>query len=125
MIRPLLISALLLAASTPALAKSSEASSDASLAPAFNGTIISTYPDGRKGKLWLSPNGTYKAAGRRNDKSHGHWTLKGDNVCLKQSSPIPVPFAFCTPKPSSTTWKAKAVGGEPITVHVESGGRPA
>jgi hypothetical protein len=125
MIRPSMLSALVLAVATPAMAHTSKASGDSALAPAFKGTIVSTYPDGRKGKLWLSSNGTYKAAGRRNDKSNGHWTLKGDNVCLKQSSPLPIPFAFCTPKPTSTSWKAKAVGGEPITVHVEPGGRPA
>ena len=123
MLRPLLISAALLAVAAPALAKSSDASGDASLAPAFKGTIISTYPDGRKGKLWLSADGTYTAAGRKNDKSSGHWTLKADKVCLKQSRPIPTPFSFCTPKPTSTTWKAKAVSGEPITVHIEPGGR--
>ena len=93
------------------------------MAPAFSGTIVSVYPDGRKGKLWLSPDGAYRASGRKGDKSSGHWTLKGGNVCLKQSSPLPVPFAFCTPKPTSTTWNAKAVSGEPITVHIEKGGR--
>ncbi len=123
MIRPLLISALLIGAAVPAFAKSDEAASDTGMAPAFKGTIVSTYPDGRKGKLWLSADGSYKAAGRRGDKSSGHWTLKDDKVCLKQSSPIPTPFSFCTPKPTSTTWKAKAVSGEPITVHIEKGGR--
>ena len=122
MLRPLLISAFMITIASPALAKS-EPSADASLAPAFKGTIVSTYPDGRKGKLWLSEDGTYKASGRRGDKSNGHWTLKADKVCLKQSSPVPTPFSFCTPKPSSTTWTAKAVSGEPIKVHIESGGR--
>jgi hypothetical protein len=121
MMRPLMISAILLAAAAPAWAKTD----DPSMSPAFEGTIISTYPDGRKGKLWLSEDGSYKAAGRRGDRSSGHWTLKDDKVCLKQSRPIPTPFAFCTPKPSSTTWKAKAVSGEPITVHIEKGGRPS
>jgi hypothetical protein len=119
MLLPMIISALLIAAAGPVMAKSD----DAAMTPAFKGTIISTYPDGRTGKLWLSEDGTYKAAGRRGDKSSGHWTVKDDKVCLKQSSPIPAPFSFCTPKPTSTTWKAKAVSGEPITVHIERGGR--
>ncbi len=122
MLRLLLISAVMIAAASPALAKS-DASADAGLEPAFKGTIVSTYPDGRTGKLWLSQDGTYKAAGRRGDRSNGHWTVKGETVCLRQSRPIPTPFSFCTPKPSSTTWKAKAVSGEPITVHIEPGGR--
>jgi len=123
MFRPLMISAVLLAVAGPALAAPDSPVADASMAPAFKGTIISTYPDGRKGKLWLSADGTYKASGRRGDKSSGHWTLKDDKVCLKQSSPMPVPFSFCTPKPTSSTWQAKAVSGEPITVHIEKGGR--
>jgi len=93
------------------------------MAPAFKGTIISTYPDGRQGRLWLNEDGTYKASGRRGDLSSGHWKVKGDSVCLSQSHPIPSPFAFCTPKPSASTWKAKAVTGEAITVHIQKGGR--
>ena len=120
--RPLLISAAVLALASPVLAKTS-AATDTAMAPAFTGTIVSTYPDGRKGELWLNKDGTYRAEGRKGDKSNGHWTLSGDKVCLKQSSPLPIPFAFCTPKPSSTTWRAKAVSGEPITVHIEKGRR--
>jgi hypothetical protein len=122
MLRPLLIAASVLTLTSPAVAKT-DASADKAMAPAFSGTIVSTYPDGRKGELWLNKDGTYRAEGRRGDKSSGHWTLSGDKVCLKQSSPLPVPFAFCTPKPSTTTWRAKAVSGEPITVHIEKGRR--
>jgi len=114
-----LAAAALVLAPTLALA----ASDDASLAPAFKGTIVSTYPDGRQGKLWLSEDGSYKAAGRRGDLSSGHWKVKGDKVCLSQAHPIPAPFAFCTPKPTSTVWTAKAVSGEPIKVKVVKGGR--
>jgi hypothetical protein len=98
--------------------------SEATLKPAFSGTIVSTYPDGRQGKLWLSDDGSYKAAGRKGDKSSGHWKIKGDKVCLSQSRPIPAPFAFCTPVPQSKEWSAKAVSGEPIRVRVVAGGRP-
>jgi hypothetical protein len=122
MFRSLILSAAALALAAPALAKSDDGA-DASMAPAFKGTIVSVYPDGRKGKLWLDKDGGYTAAGRRGDKSSGHWSVKGDKVCLRQSRPIPTPFAFCTPKPASTTWHAKAVSGEPITVHIEPGGR--
>jgi len=66
---------------TPAAAL---AEPDASMAPAFKGTIVSTYPDGRKGRLWLSEDGSYKASGRRGDMSSGHWKVKGDNVCLSE-----------------------------------------
>jgi hypothetical protein len=122
--RPLLAAAFILCLTgSGALAKSADASADASLAPAFRGTIISTYPDGRTAKLWLNADGRYTAAGRRGDRSSGHWKVKGGEVCLSQSRPIPSPFSFCTPKPTTSTWRAKAVSGEPITVHVERGGR--
>jgi hypothetical protein len=105
----------------PALALA--ASDVSSLTPAFKGTIVSTYPDGRQGKLWLSEDGSYTASGRRGDRSSGHWKLKGDEVCLSQAHPLPSPFAFCTPKPTATAWNAKAVSGEPIKVKVVKGGR--
>ncbi len=116
--------ALLLTPTLAIAAPDRAAPDDAALAPAFKGTIVSTYPDGRQGHLWLSADGSYKAAGRRGDKSSGHWKLKGDQVCLSQSHPIPAPFAFCTPKPASTEWSAKAVSGEPIKVRLVKGGRP-
>jgi hypothetical protein len=96
----------------------------ASVQQAFGNTIVSTYPDGRKGELWLEPGGTYSAEGRRKDMSSGHWTVKGSKLCLKQAKPIGVPFNFCTPIPNSGlsgTWSAKAVSGEPIKVKLVKG----
>ena len=95
---------------------------------AFGNTIVSTYPDGRKARLWLQPGGYYTAMGRRGDRSAGRWRLKGDKLCLKQSRPIPVWFSYCTAIPSGKTWTAKAVTGEPIVVRLvkgKSGSAPA
>ena len=36
---------------------------------AFGNTIVSTYPDGRQAQLWLHPDGSYTAEGRRLDRS--------------------------------------------------------
>lgn len=100
------------------------AAAPASLEPAFSGTIVSTYPDGRQGKLWLNADGSYTAEGRRHKPSSGKWTLKGERICLKQSKPPTVPFAsYCTQVPSGTSWSAKAVTGEPIKVKLVLGGR--
>ena len=96
----------------------------ASVQAAFGNTIVSTYPDGRKGELWLQAGGSYTAEGRRGDMSSGHWTVKGSNLCLKQAKPIGVPISFCTPIPSSGmggTWSAKAVTGEAIRVKLVKG----
>jgi hypothetical protein len=96
----------------------------ATVEKAFGNTIVSTYPDGRKGELWLQPGGAYTAEGRRHDPSSGHWTVKGDRLCLKQSKPIFAPFSFCTPMPSGgvgSTWSAKAVTGEQISVKLVKG----
>jgi hypothetical protein len=111
-------------ASVPAIARAASPHEDTALQKAFTGTIVSTYPDGRKAKLWLSEDGAYEAAGRRGDRSNGRWSVKGEKVCLKQSRPIPSPFAFCTPKPAGLEWTAKAVTGEAISVRLVSGGRP-
>ena len=85
---------------------------------------VATYPDGRHGELWLKPGGTYTAKGRRGDPSNGHWSVKGDQLCLRQSRPIPTPFHYCTAVPHGglgATWSAKAVSGEPIRVKLVKG----
>ena len=40
---------------------------------------------------------------------------------MKQRRPTFIPFSYCTPIPNGKTWKAKAAGGEPVTLHVVSG----
>ena len=88
---------------------------------AFGNTVVSAYPDGRTGLLWLKKDGTYTAKGRRRTDSSGSWSLKGDKLCLKQSRPTAAPFRYCTGLPSGESWKAKAVTGEPITVRIVKG----
>ena len=92
---------------------------------AFGNTIVSTYPDGRTGELWLHPDGSYAAEGRRHDRSDGHWKVKGDNLCLRQSHPLPVPFSFCTPVArgavGGASWTGKAVTGEAISIRLVRG----
>ena len=96
----------------------------AGLEAAFGNTIVSTYPDGRTAELRLQRDGRYTAEGRRHDPSSGKWTAKGDKLCLKQSSPIPAPFAFCAPMIRGgvgTTWTGKAVTGEAIRLKLVAG----
>ena len=88
---------------------------------AFGNTVVSTYPDGRTGLLWLKRDGTYTAKGRRRTSSSGTWSLKGGKMCLKQIKPMRAPFNYCTPLPSDTAWTAKAVTGEPIKVRIVPG----
>jgi hypothetical protein len=108
----------------PLHAKDRAASGAASVEAAFGNTILSTYADGRTGELWLSSDGSYTAEGRRHDPSHGHWSVKGQRLCLKQVKPVPVPFSFCTPIPKAgmgQAWAAKAATGDAITVKVVTG----
>jgi hypothetical protein len=89
------------------------------LAAAFKNTVVSTYPDGRTARLWLSSDGSYTAEGRKKDRSSGHWKLKGDQICLRQSEPATVPISYCTAVPSGdvgSTWSAKSVFGDPLKV---------
>ena len=107
-----------------ALAAPALASDTSVLEPAFSNTIVSTYPDGRKAKLWLNRDGTYRAQGRRGRPSSGRWTLKGERICLKQTRPVPGPFSFCTYVKRGgvgTTWPGKAVTGERIQIRVVAG----
>lgn len=90
----------------------------------FGNTIVSTYPDGRMAYLWLRPDGSYELLNRRRTTSKGAWTIKGEDVCMKQSKPIPAPITFCTPAPagdSTAAWKAKALTGEQVSVRLVKG----
>jgi hypothetical protein len=119
MFRPLVFTGLL------AVAAAGWARADPSLVEkAFGNTILSTYPDGRTAQLWLEPDGSYTAQGRRHDPSRGHWRVKGNRLCLSQVRPVPSPFSYCTTIPSSgmgKAWPAKAVTGERITVKLVHG----
>ncbi|HEX8231934.1 MAG TPA: hypothetical protein VF559_01130 [Caulobacteraceae bacterium] len=111
--------ALALAVAAPALSVEV-----ADLEPAFANTIVSTYPDGRKAKLWLNRDGSYRAQGRRGKPSSGVWSLKGEKLCLKQKKPVAGPFSYCTPVHGGgvgTSWTGKAVTGEKITIQVVAG----
>jgi 1-acyl-sn-glycerol-3-phosphate acyltransferase len=97
------------------------------ISAAFKGTIVSTYSDGRQAKLWLAPDGTYKAEGRKHDPSNGKWRIKGEQICLNQSHPHPIlPVTYCTAIPTGgvgRSWDAKSVMGDPIKVSLTAGGR--
>ena len=102
----------------------------AHMAPAFANTIVSTYPDGRHGQLYLASDGTWRAVSRHGNASRGSWSVKGERVCMHQSRPIPLPFGYCTPIVGGgvgTRWSAKAPTGEPITAELVAGraGEPA
>ncbi|HUZ14217.1 MAG TPA: hypothetical protein VMU93_15375 [Caulobacteraceae bacterium] len=94
------------------------------ISAAFQNTIVSTYPDGRQAELWLNADGTYTAEGRAHDRSKGHWKIRGEKLCLSQSSPFVFGFTFCTPLHGGgvgTSWRGKAVTGEPIQITVVKG----
>lgn len=119
---PLTALALALTGASAVFAQSgpSEADKHSMLERAFGATIVSTYPDGREARLWLQRDGDYQMESRRHDHSDGHWHIKDDKLCLKQSHPFPAPFAFCTPAPATLDkpWTAKAMSGETITLRL-------
>ena len=92
------------------------------IAPAFSGTIVSTYPDGRISKLWLNRDGSFSAEGRAHERQAGRWRLRAHSICLSQLKPVPIPLlAYCAPIPEtgvSASWSGKAVTGEPITIRL-------
>ena len=113
------LTAMALAAAVPCLAAEASA-----LHETFGNTIVSTYPDGRKAELWLHPDGSYDAEGRTHDRSSGHWKIKGEKLCLKQSHPLAFPFTYCTPLMQGaigTSWTGKAVTGEALHIQLMRG----
>ena len=108
-----------------ALAAAGPAQGPPAVAPAFGNTLLSTYPDGRTAKLWLSADGSYTGLGRRGDHTGGTWTATGGKLCMKQHKPFFYPFSWCTATPEGGDlgggWKAKAPTGEPIVVTLVKG----
>ena len=79
--------ALLLAAVLAAPLAAQAAAPAANVKAAFGNTVLTIDPDGRSRKIWLKPDGTWTGLSRRGLDLAGKWSVKGDNVCLKQSKP--------------------------------------
>jgi len=71
----------------------------AKVAATFGNTVISTYPDGRSQKIWLSEDGTWTGLSRRGSPLAGTWSTRGDKVCLKQTHPPMFGLSFCQALP--------------------------
>lgn len=95
------------------------------IAAAFGNTVLSIYPDGRSQKIWLHPDGGWNGVGRNGAPLDGHWTMKGDKVCLRQSHPPTLPFSYCTVFPTDphigVTWASHDFAGRPIELTVVKG----
>lgn len=95
------------------------------LTAAFGNTIRTTYPDGRLQHIWLHPDGSWDAIGRRGKPSSGKWTFKDDKVCMKQVKPFASPFKYCTSLPSDgavgVVWTGKDMVGEQIKLTLVKG----
>ncbi len=93
------------------------------LAATFGNTILSTYPDGRSQKIWMKPDGTWTGLSRRGSALAGKWTLKGEKVCLRQTSPPTLPISFCQVLPDNAAKgiDAKDVIGRPIHLELVAG----
>ena len=100
----------------------------ASVAPAFGNTVLSTYPDGTSQKIWLHPDGSWDGLSRKNVHLAGHWSLRGDKVCLRQSKPPTLPMSYCTSLPPAgepgVQWTGRDVVGRPIVLSLMKGMPP-
>jgi hypothetical protein len=114
-----------LAAAVSFAALNAQAADLSRIAAAFGNTVMSIYPDGRTQKIWLHPDGEWEGQGRDGRPLAGHWTLKGDKVCLRQSKPPTLPFSYCTSFPADphvgVVWTSKDFGGTPIRLTVLRG----
>jgi len=93
------------------------------ISPAFKGTIVSTFPDGRQTRLWLERNGSYRATSRSGDMTSGHWKIKDTRMCLRQEQPLAAPWDYCTGLPPrlDASWQGKSAFGLPITIKLVKG----
>ncbi len=121
---PLIVPLALLLATAGASAAKPQEEGLAKVQGAFGNTIIETYPDGRTARIWLAQDGSYTGEGRRHDRSGGRWSVRGVQLCFKQTHPFVFGYTFCTPIPDvgmGQPWTAKAPTGETITVKVVEG----
>lgn len=117
---------LLLSAMTAALlmAGGSAGAQESLLAATFGNTIVSTHPDGRQAKLWLSADHTFTARGRGGNRSSGAWRVRGQRLCLTQRRPVPIPFSYCHAFPQVSVggrWNDTASNGDAVVNQVVRG----
>lgn len=120
----LLAASAALALSAGAAAAQASRTADPRVEPAFENTIISTYRDGRTGKLWLNRDGTYRGQGRTGRVSIGTWAVDRDRICMRQRRPFFSPIRYCTaivPGGVGTRWTGRAPDGEPINIQLVAG----
>jgi len=114
-----------LAAAVTFSALNAQAADLSRVAAAFGNTVMSIYPDGRTQKIWLHPNGDWDGVGRDGHPLAGHWTLRDDKVCLRQTRPPTLPFSYCTGFPADphvgVVWTSKDFSGAPIRLTVLKG----
>lgn len=99
------------------LAIAAPASAASPIEAAFGNTIVSTYPSGRSTKLWLKRDGSYVGQRTNGKRTSGRWTLKGGELCLRQTGPVTIPLRFCSPIPRvkvGASWQGKSPKGEPL-----------
>lgn len=117
----LLISMAMAGAAGAALAE--DTTPDKAVAATFGNTVMSMYPDGRSQKIWMHPDGTWNGKSRRGIDLAGKWTMKGDKVCLRQSSPPTLPISFCQamPKDPDVTLTSHDLLGQTIHLKIVKG----
>ena len=89
----------------------------------FGNTVMSIYPDGRSQKIWLHPDGSWAGKSRRGIDLAGRWAMKGDKICLRQSSPPTLPISFCQtfPKDPGVEMTSKDLTGQTIHLKIVKG----
>jgi hypothetical protein len=89
----------------------------------FGNTVMSIYPDGRSQKLWMHPDGTWDGRSRRGIPLAGKWTMRGDQVCLRQSKPPTLPISFCQamPRDPDVTLTSHDLLGQTIHLKIVKG----
>ena len=94
----------------------------AGIAATFGNTVTSTYPDGRSQKIWLQSDGSWTGRSRRGRPLAGKWSMRGEKVCLKQTSPA-MPFSFCQVLPADPEvgLTSKDLAGTPIRLKLVKG----
>ena len=100
------------------LAGSAVAATPAWMEPAFGNTIVTTYPTGKVTRMWLDRGGRYELLRSSGKRNGGLWSVKGEQVCFRQTKPIPIPVSYCQARLAGgvgSRWSGKSPAGEAVT----------
>lgn len=89
----------------------------------FNNTVVVTYPNKAQVKFLANPDNSYSAIAPDGSSTKGSWVVKGDKLCLTQTTPAAQPES-CSPlveRKVGDNWTLPATDGSTVSLTLVAG----